>query len=49
MISAAGYADTRPVADNDSDDGKASNRRIEIVLYAKDLTDIVKDLRADSR
>ena len=49
MISAAGYADTRPVATNDSDDGKASNRRIEIVLYPKDLTDIVKDLRADSR
>ncbi|MGH7257542.1 MAG: OmpA family protein [Nitrospiraceae bacterium] len=49
MISAAGYADTRPVAANDSDDGKASNRRIEIVLYPKDLTDIVKDLRADSR
>ena len=49
MISAAGYADTRPVATNDSDDGKASNRRIEIVLYPKDLTDIAKDLRADSR
>ena len=49
MISAAGYADTRPVATNDSDDGKASNRRIEIVLYPKDLTDSAKDLRADSR
>jgi len=49
MISAAGYADTRPVATDDSDDGKASNRRIEIVLYPKDLTDIAKDLRADSR
>ena len=30
MISAAGYADTRPVATNASDDGKASNRRIEL-------------------
>lgn len=52
MISAAGYADTRPVAANDSDEGKASNRRIEIVLYPKDLTTIAKDLHAvhaDSR
>lgn len=31
-ISAAGYADTQPVAANDSDDGKRQNRRIEIVL-----------------
>jgi chemotaxis protein MotB len=31
-ISAAGYADTQPVAANDSDDGKKQNRRIEIVL-----------------
>ncbi len=49
MISAAGYADTRPVAENDSDEGKASNRRIEIVLYPKDLTNIANYLRADSR
>lgn len=31
-ISAAGYADTQPVADNETEDGKAQNRRIEIVL-----------------
>jgi chemotaxis protein MotB len=31
-ISAASYADTRPVRANDTDDGKSANRRIEIVL-----------------
>jgi chemotaxis protein MotB len=31
-ISAAGYADTQPVASNSSPDGRAQNRRIEIVL-----------------
>ncbi len=49
VISAAGYADTRPVADNETDEGKASNRRIEIVLYPKDLKEIAKEFRADTR
>lgn len=31
-ISAAGYADTQPVASNESGEGRAQNRRIEIVL-----------------
>lgn len=31
-ISAAGYADTQPVASNSSAEGRAQNRRIEIVL-----------------
>ena len=31
-ISAAGYADTQPVASNDSEQGRAQNRRIEIAL-----------------
>ena len=31
-ISAAAYADTQPVADNDTDEGRALNRRIEIAL-----------------
>jgi chemotaxis protein MotB len=31
-ISAASYADTRPVKSNDTPEGKAANRRIEIVL-----------------
>lgn len=31
-LSAAGYADTQPVAENDSVEGRQQNRRIEIVL-----------------
>ena len=31
-LSAAGYADTLPVADNGTDDGRRQNRRIEIVV-----------------
>ncbi len=31
-VSAAGFGEFRPVAKNDSDEGKAQNRRIEIVL-----------------
>lgn len=30
--SAAGYADTDPVANNDTDDGRAKNRRVELVV-----------------
>ncbi len=41
-IAAVGYADTRPVASNDTDEGKASNRRIEITLYPKELTEVVE-------
>lgn len=33
-LSAAGYADTHPVADNASGPGRAANRRVEIVLVA---------------
>ncbi|MGZ3425849.1 MAG: OmpA/MotB family protein, partial [Polyangia bacterium] len=31
-LSAAGYADERPVGDNATDDGRRANRRIEIVV-----------------
>ncbi|MDH4164104.1 MAG: OmpA family protein [Nitrospirota bacterium] len=36
FLSAEGYAEYRPVAANDSDEGKAKNRRIEIVLLPLD-------------
>ena len=39
-LSAAGYADTHPIASNDSEEGRSSNRRIEIVLYPKDLSQV---------
>jgi chemotaxis protein MotB len=39
-MSAIGYADTRPVAENETEDGRKANRRIEIVLYPKDLSEI---------
>jgi chemotaxis protein MotB len=36
VLSAEGYADYRPVSPNDTDEGKAKNRRIEIVLIPLD-------------
>ncbi|MFO7566243.1 MAG: OmpA family protein [Enhygromyxa sp.] len=38
-ISAASYADTRPTSSNQSDEGRAQNRRIEIVIQP-DLSDL---------
>ena len=45
---AAGYGATRPVADNDTEEGKAANRRIEISMILKDDTvlDIVENYLA---
>jgi chemotaxis protein MotB len=44
-LSAVGYADTRPVASNDTEDGRTANRRIEIVLYPKDLSEIAGQIK----
>ena len=40
---AAGYGETRPVATNDTEEGRAQNRRIEISIILKDdsIMDIV--------
>ncbi|MBQ6048827.1 MAG: hypothetical protein IJL40_05790, partial [Oscillospiraceae bacterium] len=35
---AAGYGETRPVASNSTDEGRAENRRIEISMILKDET-----------
>jgi len=43
-MSAVGYAETRPIASNDTDQGRSSNRRIEIVLHPKDLSKITGQL-----
>ena len=32
QISIAGYADTAPIADNETDDGRSKNRRVDIVI-----------------
>jgi chemotaxis protein MotB len=39
-LSAVGYTDTQPRTSNDSEEGRSSNRRIEIVLDPKDLKEI---------
>jgi len=44
FLSAVGYADTHPMASNDSDEGRSSNRRIEIVLYPMDLQQLAGQL-----
>ena len=43
FLSAAGYSEYRPVASNESDDGKAKNRRIEIVLIPLDIDRIIPE------
>ncbi|MEQ1813182.1 MAG: OmpA family protein [Candidatus Nitrotoga sp.] len=47
-LSAVGYADTRPIALNDSEEGRSSNRRIEIVLYPKDLNEITNQVQVET-
>ncbi|TLY15846.1 MAG: chemotaxis protein MotB [Nitrospirae bacterium] len=42
---AVGYAENRPVASNDSEEGRTANRRIEIVLYPKDLSEIASQIK----
>lgn len=44
LLTAAGHADTQPVAGNDSEEGRMQNRRIEIALYPKDLGDIAESI-----
>jgi chemotaxis protein MotB len=44
-LSAVGYADMRPVASNDTEEGRTANRRIEITLYPKDLSGIASQIK----
>ncbi len=47
-LSAVGYAETHPIASNDTDEGRSSNRRIEIVLYPKDLQHVTGSIDTKS-
>jgi len=44
-LSAVGYGAFRPVASNDTPEGRAENRRIEISLTPLDVQEVLKDLR----
>ncbi|MEW6067584.1 MAG: OmpA family protein [Nitrospirota bacterium] len=44
FLSAAGYAESKPIASNDTEEGKAKNRRIEIVLLPLDIDRIPVDI-----
>lgn len=44
-VAAGGYADTQPLEGNETEAGKAANRRIEIVLYPKDLCSIAGQMK----
>ncbi len=35
-ISVTGYGDTRPIASNETDEGRAKNRRVEVKLIPED-------------
>jgi len=49
-ISAAGYAEFRPIADNDTERGRTENRRVDIVLLSsKGLTPISTNSKGDQR
>lgn len=45
MLFAAGFSEYRPVALNKTDEGKAQNRRIEIVLLPKDIESVLEELK----
>ena len=44
-LEAVGFADTRPVASNDTAEGRTENRRIENVLYPRDLSQVVGEVK----
>lgn len=45
LLSASGLADNKPVASNDTPEGRAQNRRIEIVLLPLDVDRVLQELK----
>ncbi len=39
MLSAKGYGEARPIASNDTDDGKEKNRRVEFTITDQEVTE----------
>ena len=48
LLSAAGLADNRPVASNETKEGRSQNRRIEIVLLPSDMDQVLQELKTPS-
>ncbi|MFQ5585854.1 MAG: OmpA family protein [Thermodesulfobacteriota bacterium] len=45
LLSASGYSEYRPIASNDTPEGMAENRRIEIVLLPLDVERVLEELK----
>ncbi|GMR05047.1 MAG: OmpA family protein [Thermodesulfobacteriota bacterium] len=45
LLSASGYSKFRPVVENDTEEGRSRNRRIEIVLLPLDIDRVLEELK----